>query len=146
MRSTNSHRAFGSLNRFPETLLQGLRLLCPIENHWSDTEEYLSESDPFPSKLQIYKEEGGTVSAVYFKYSLASDPLGLLEKFMLLARQHHCLLLEVTSKALMEPTRQIVIPHLLQSRAMQFVQNPTETILQAAREVQEQERREAGQS
>jgi hypothetical protein len=114
-------------------LLAGLRGLLFIDKSWGETEEFVSSGEWTSSDIRIWKDQG-RVWHITFRFSPVADDWALLERFISLARDEQCVLLEVDSGAVFGPDEQVIRNRLAASRAMQFVRDPSGTIVQAARD------------
>ena len=113
--------------------LTAVRALLPSDKSWGETEEFVSAGD-WSSDVRIWKD-ASRVWSITFRYSPVSDPWSLMQQFLSIARDEQCLLLEETSNAVIEPDEEIIRERLAASRAMQFVRDPAATIVQAARDL-----------
>jgi hypothetical protein len=59
-----------------------------------------------------------------------------MQRFLSIAQNENCLLLEAKTGIVFEPDEQIVQARLNMSRAAQFVRDPANTVVQAANELQ----------
>jgi hypothetical protein len=114
-----------------EQTLTRLRNLCPTKKSWGETEEFVT-SEKWGSDLRIWKEHG-RVWLVTFRFSPAADDHVLLDQFVAIARDEHCLLLDAETGSLFEPDDQMVAERLHASRAIRFVRDPQNTILESTR-------------
>ena len=121
---------WSSVQPTSETLAR-LRHLCTTDNSWGETEEYVT-SETWGSDLRIWKKQG-RVWLVTFRFSPTSDDHTLLDRFVAIARDEHCLLLDAETGSLFEPDDEVVAERLRSSRAMRFVRDPRSTIIEAAR-------------
>ncbi|CAN5710475.1 hypothetical protein BH09VER1_BH09VER1_44280 [soil metagenome] len=112
----------------PNVLAQ-LRSLCPYDQSWAESEKYATSHH---SDIQIWKGEG-RVWAVAFRFSLNIGEYPLLDKFVTIAHDENCLLLEGVTRALFEPDGAIVAEHLNNSRAMHFARDPKSALIEAAK-------------
>jgi hypothetical protein len=103
-----------------ERLLTALRTLLATDRSWpsGEVEQYVSAGD-WGSDVRIWKD-GGRVWSITFRFSPVSDPWPLMQRFLSIARDEQCLLLEESSGAVIEPDEEIVRQRLAASRAMQF--------------------------
>lgn len=115
-----------------EQAVSRLRQLCPTDKSWGETEEFVT-SETWGSDLRIWREQG-RVWLVTFRFSPAADDRALLDRFVAIARDEHCLLLDAETGSLFEPDDEVVTERLRGSRAMRFVRDPQSTIIEAARE------------
>lgn len=115
-----------------EQALARLRQLCPTNQTWGETEEYTT-SESWGSDLRIWWEHG-RVWLITFRFSPGADDRSLLDRFVAVARDEHCLLLDGQNGSLFEPVDEIVSKHLQSSRAMQFIRDPKRAIIEAAEE------------
>jgi hypothetical protein len=60
-----------------------------------------------------------------------------MQRFLALARQEQCILMEVGSGVVLLPVDKVVAERVLGSRAMQFVRDPAGTIFKAAQELKD---------
>lgn len=120
-----------SLQPTPQALAR-LRSLCPTAKSWGETEEFVT-SEPWGSDLRIWKERG-RIWQVVFRFAPITDDLTLLNEFVAIAKDEHCLLLDTDTCMLFEPEAAVVAEHLRSSRAMRFVRDPQRVIIEAARE------------
>jgi len=120
-----------------EHLLAAVRSLLPTDKSWpgGDVEEYVLGGD-YSSDIRIWKE-GGRTWGITFRFSPAANSWPLMQRFLSVARGEHCLLLEEKGGAVIEPEEEIVRERLLASRAMQFVDDPAGTVVQAASELKD---------
>src|SRR5208337_1350788 len=95
--------------------LASLRQICPTDKSWGETEEFIT-SEPWGSDLRIWREHG-RVWLVTFRFSPAVDDHTLLDRFVAIARDEDCLLLDAESGSLFEPDDKAVTEHLQKSRA-----------------------------
>jgi len=114
-------------------LLAGVRELLPVDKSWGETEEYVSVGD-LNSDLRIWKDDG-KVWGITFRFSPATDSWALMQKFLSIAQEEHCLLLEQDTSAVLAPDEAVVRQRLAASRAMQFLHDPAGTLANAAREL-----------
>ncbi|MFN7140462.1 MAG: hypothetical protein ACK4UN_14085 [Limisphaerales bacterium] len=119
-----------------ERFLNSIRSLLPIEKSWGETEEYFSVDEWSSSDIRIWKE-AGEVWCITFRFSPVADGWSLMQRFLSLMREEHCVLFEEVSGAIFEPDERIVHQQLVASRAMQFVSDPEGAIVQAARELKD---------
>lgn len=110
--------------------LERLRHLCPTEKSWGETEEFVT-GGTWGSELRIWREQG-RVWLVTFSFSPTGDERILLDKFVTIAREEHCLLLDAETGSLFEPDETVVAERLRASRAMRFVRDPQSSIVEAA--------------
>jgi len=115
--------------------LAAIRTLLPTDESWGETEEYVSAGD-WSSDVRIWKD-AGRVWCITFRFSPVSDQWSLMQRFLSLARDEQCVLLEEGSGAVIEPREEIVRERLAASRAMQFVRDSAGTIVQVARELKD---------
>lgn len=107
-----------------------LRELCPTNTTWGETEEYVSNVD-WGSDLRICWEHGH-IWAIAFRFSPLADSRALLDRFVAIARDEQCLLLEERTRAVFEPADDLVSAHLQNSRAVRFMRDPQGTIIEGA--------------
>jgi hypothetical protein len=115
----------------PQTLAR-LRKLCPYDQSWGETEEFVTR-EPWGSDIRIWKEQG-RVWLVTFRFSPTADARTLLDQFVAIARDEHCLLLDADTGSLFEPDDTVVSERLRDSRAVRFAKDPQATIIEATRE------------
>ena len=122
--------------KFPpsQNLLNQLRSLLPINKSWGETEEFVSQ-DEWGSDLRIWKN-GEKVWGITFRFSAIEGNRHLLQRFLSIAQNENCLLLESKTGMVFEPDEKNVSARLSLSRAAQFVRDPENTIVQAAKELQ----------
>jgi hypothetical protein len=111
--------------------LSRLRQLCPTDKSWGETEEFVT-GGTWGSDLRIWKDQG-RVWLVTFRFSPIADDRTLLNQFVAIARDEHCLLLDTDTGSLFEPDNTIVSERLRDLQAMRFACEPQATVLDAAR-------------
>ena len=114
----------------PETLKRS-RELCLIDKSWGDTEEYVT-SEKWGSDIRIWKTNE-KVWDITFRFSPVSDDLKLLQRFVGIARDANCLLLDSETGELLQGDDTVVIERLGRSKAMRFVRDPKSAIVEGAR-------------
>jgi hypothetical protein len=116
-------------------LLAALRTLLPKDQSWGETEEYVSGGD-FGSDVRVSKD-AGLIDDIEFRFSPVADAWSLMQRFLSVARDEQCVLLENESGAVLEPDEMIVRERLASSRAIEFSRDPAGTIVRAARELED---------
>jgi len=118
-----------------ERLVSAMRTLLPKDKSWSETEEYVSEPS-WGSDVRIWKE-GGAVWKIIFRFSLVVDGWTLMERFIAVARDECCVLLEAGSLLILEPDEDIVRERLSASHAIRFVRDPEGTLVQFSKKFED---------
>jgi hypothetical protein len=118
-----------------EHFLVAIRNLLPTDKSWGETEEYVS-ADDWSSDVRVWKE-AGRVWGITFRFAPISDGWPLMQRFLAVARDEQCVLIEEKSRSVFEPDEQTVRERMAASHAMQFVRNPESAIVQAARDLEE---------
>ena len=120
-----------------EQFLAGVRALLPHAKPWpgGDVEEYVCSGD-WGSDIRVWKDRG-RVWGITFRFSPVADAWPLMQRFLSLARDERCLLLEERSGTVFEPDEVVVRERLIASRAMHFVRDPMGAIVQAAKELKD---------
>jgi hypothetical protein len=116
----------------PQEFLEALRNLLPDSKHWGEVEEYES-SGVWGSDLRIWWKDSA-LENIEFRYSPASDPWALMQKFAELVRSASYLLVEQKSGFVFEATEENLRRLLAESSASRFLQDPEGTILEGAKE------------
>ena len=83
------------------------------------------------SQLQIYKT-GEKIDGILLKYAPCCDEIALLRAFVHLAAAEQCVLYAVESKKVYAPCFQSILDDLKASKAVKFMQDPKNTILESA--------------
>jgi hypothetical protein len=130
---------WASLQPTPQALTR-LREICPNDKSWGETEEYVT-SEIWGSDLRIWREKG-RVWLLTFRFSPTADDRALLDRFVDIARDEHCLLLDSDTGSLFEPETEVVTEHLSRSTAMRFLRDPQSAISEAARAARETDDRD----
>ncbi|WP_321311497.1 hypothetical protein [Halarcobacter sp.] len=115
--------------------INSIRSLLPINNSWSDVEEFRSD-DNWGSQIQIYKTDG-KFEAVVLKFSPAQDNIKILENFIRIADEEKCLLYAEESTKVLEPNLSEIIEDLKVSKAYKFMEDPIKTIEESATQLNE---------
>ena len=102
--------------------LSDLRALLPTDKSWGNVEEFIS-TEKWGSDLRIWKDED-RVFAIVFRFSPISDKWSLLQRFLSIARNESCLLLDQKSGTVFEPDEKIVRQQFDKSQAARFVRDP----------------------
>jgi len=120
-----------------DQFMAGIRDLLPHARPWpdGDVEEYVCSGD-LGSDIRVWKK-AGRVWRIAFRFSPVADAWPLMQRFLTLARDEQCLLLEERFGAVFEPDEKIVRERLVASRAMQFVRDPMGAIVQTAKELKD---------
>jgi hypothetical protein len=136
-RGEDTSSGWWSVHPPSEQFLSGIRALLPHARPWpgGDVEEYVCSED-WGSDIRVFKK-AGRVLRIAFRFSPVADAWPLMQRFLTLARDEQCLLLEERSGAVFEPDEKIVRERLVASRAMQFVRDPMGAIVQAAKELKD---------
>lgn len=117
-RGEDAASGWWSLHPPTERLLVAVRTLLPTEKSWpgGEVEEYVSAGD-WGSDIRIWKN-AGRVWGITFRFSPVSDHWPLMQRFLAIAREEPCLLLEQRTGAIMEPVEEIIRERLAASRAV----------------------------
>lgn len=136
-RGEDSSSGWWAVHPPSEQLLSGIRALLPHARPWpgGDIEEYVCSGD-WGSDIRVWKD-AGRVWQIVFRFSPVAGAWPLMQRFLALARDEQCLLLEERSGTVFEPDEKIVRERLLCSRAMQFVRDPMGAIVQSAKELKD---------
>jgi hypothetical protein len=134
-RGEDTSSGWWALHPPSEDFLYRVRSLLPTAKPWpgGTVEEYVSDVD-WGSDIRIWKD-AGRVWGISFRFSPVADGWSLMQRFLQIARDGQCLLLEERSGALIEPDEGAVRERLASSRAMQFLRDPKSAILQSAKEL-----------
>lgn len=116
-------------------LLSDLRTLLPNDQSWGDTEEYVSGGD-LSSDVRIWKD-AGIVEGIEFRFSPVADGWSLMQQLLGIARNERCVLLENESGLVLEPDEEIMRVRLALSPAIEFIRDPTGTIIRAAKRLKD---------
>jgi hypothetical protein len=120
-----------------EQLVASIRSLLPIDQSWGDTEEFVSAGD-WHSDVRIWKNDN-RIWSIHFRFSPVADRWPLMQRFVAIARDNQCFLLEFASGLVFEPDEKIVQEKFAASKAMRFVRDPAGTIVSTANEIRENE-------
>lgn len=117
-----------------QKLLTQLRKLLPINKSWGETEEFVSKNK-WGSDLRIWKSKE-KIWSITFRFSQIESDWNLMRQFLSIAQNEKCLLLEIKSGVIFEPDEQLTQNRMSVSGAAQFVRDPANAVVQAAKELQ----------